>query len=93
MAIDEIKAKTALILQNAGVRRAAVFGSFARGEQKASSDLDVLVELQEGKTLLDLIALKQRLAQALGVNVDIVTYRSLSPLLRDSILREQIPIL
>lgn len=48
MVIDEIKIKTAIILRNAGVRRAAVFGSFARGDATNRSDLDLLIEFPEG---------------------------------------------
>ena len=93
MAIDEIKSKTAVILRHAGVRRAAVFGSFARGEATDTSDLDILIEFEGEKTLLDLIALKNRLQQVLAIRVDLVTYQSLSPLIRDAVLREQVPVL
>lgn len=93
MVIDEIKAKIGIILRSAGVRRAAVFGSFARGEATAKSDPDLLIEFEGEKTLFDLIALKRRLEQILGTRVDLITYQSLSPLLRDSILRQQIPVL
>lgn len=93
MVIDEIKQKVNSILQRAGVKRAAVFGSFARGEATAKSDLDLLIEFQGEKTLFDLIALKRRLEQILGMSVDLITYQSLSPLLRDSIMQEQIPVL
>lgn len=91
--MDEIKAKTAIILRNAGVRRAAVFGSFARGDATNRSDLDLLIEFPEGKGLFDLVALKNRLEDALGMKVDVVTYRSLSPLLRDAVMREHVPVL
>lgn len=90
--LEEVKQKSDVILQQAGVRRAAVFGSFARGEASKKSDIDLLVEFEGQKTLLDLVALKARLEQVLGIRVDLITYQSLSPLLRDSILREQIPL-
>lgn len=89
---NEIKQKVGVILRQAGVSRAAVFGSFARGEANKESDIDLLVEFAGQKTLLDLVALKTRLEQAVGIKVDLITYQSLSPLLRDSILREQIPL-
>ena len=85
---EDIKQKINLILPQAGVTRAAVFGSFARGEANKKSDIDLLVEFEGQKTLLDLVALKTRLEQVLGLKVDLITYQSLSPLLRDSILRE-----
>ena len=90
---DEMKKEVVKMLQQAGVKRAGFFGSFARGEADAHSDLDVLVEFEGEKTLLDLIALKNRLEGILDMKVDIVTYRSLSPLLRNSIMREQVPVL
>lgn len=89
---DQMKEKIAGTLRQAGVRRAAVFGSRARGEERQESDLDLLVEFEGQKTLLDLAALKMRLEHMLGVQVDLITYQSLSPLLRDSILREQISL-
>ncbi|MBI3442386.1 MAG: nucleotidyltransferase family protein [Candidatus Sungbacteria bacterium] len=89
---EEIKEKSDVILRQAGVKRAAIFGSFARGEANKKSDIDLLVEFEGQKTLLDLSALKMQLEQTLGLNVDLVTYQSLSPLLRDSILREQISL-
>lgn len=76
-----------------GVVRAAVFGSTARGEATAESDIDILVEFERGRTLLDLAGLRLDLAEALGRDVDLATPRSLHPQLRDTILKEQIPIL
>lgn len=89
---EKIKQKAGVILRQAGIRRAAVFGSFARGEATKESDIDLLVEFEGQKTLLDLAALKMRLEHTLGIPVDLITYQSLSPLLRDSILREQLPL-
>ena len=93
MVIDDIKQKMSVILRQADVRRAAIFGSFARGEAGRDSDLDLLVEFQGKKTLLDLVALKNRLERALNIKVDVITYQSLSPLLRDEILRQQVLVL
>lgn len=57
------------------------------------SDVDLLVEFEGRKSLLDLSGLKIELEDALGRKVDVVTYRSLHPLLRERILAEQVPIL
>ena len=89
---DEKKEKISMVLRRAGVKRAALFGSFARDQATRTSDLDILVEFEGGKTLLDLIALKIKLQKMLDMKIDIVTYQSLSPFLRDTILREQAPL-
>jgi len=91
--IEQIKSKVVPILKEAGATRSSVFGSVVRGEQTADSDIDILVELPRGKTLLDLVGLELDLEDALGREVDLVTYRSISPLLKDIILKEQVQIL
>jgi uncharacterized protein len=77
------------ILEQNGVTRAALFGSFARGEGGENSDIDLLVEFEKGKSLLDLVGLKIELEEALGREIDVITYNSIHPLLKDSILKEQ----
>jgi hypothetical protein len=81
------------ILKAAGVRRAAIFGSLARGEATDESDVDLLVDLPDRASLLDLVGLKLDLEDKLGRKVDVVEYDALKPLLRDRILNEQITIL
>jgi uncharacterized protein len=81
------------ILRRYGVTRAGVFGSRARGDSGASSDLDILVDLPQGSSLLDLVGLQLDLGDELGISVDAHTYRSLHPLLRDRILAEEVRIL
>lgn len=94
MSIKEIKKKVNPILRQNGVKKAAVFGSFARGDEKKSSDVDILVEFKsDDKTLLDLAGLKIQLEEKLNKKVDVLTYDSLHPLLKDIILREQKMIL
>ncbi|EKD78629.1 MAG: hypothetical protein ACD_41C00307G0003 [uncultured bacterium] len=77
------------ILQDADVTRAAVFGSFARGEQNAKSDLDLLVEFGQPKGLFDFVELRYTLEDHLHRKVDLVTYKALHPYLKDRILAEQ----
>ena len=57
----------------------AVFGSYARGNQTSASDLDILIDTNSHFNILDLIGIEQELSEALGVQVDLVTKRSLSP--------------
>jgi predicted nucleotidyltransferase len=75
-----------------GALRVRVFGSRARGEASLSSDLDLLVDFQPGRDLLDLIALKQDLEQLLGCHVDIVEEEGLSPYLRQRVVEEARPL-
>ena len=69
-----------------------VFGSRARGDAAADSDLDLLVTLAGGRSLLDLVAIKQDLEERLGVRVDVVTAASVSPYMRDAVLAEAVSL-
>jgi len=87
--VVEVKRRIIPILRRYGVVKAAIFGSFVRGEAKEDSDLDLLVEFKGEKSLIDLAGLKIELEETLGISVDVLTYDSLHPLLKDRILREQ----
>jgi len=71
-----------------GVRNVRVFGSVARGEDHEDSDVDLLVQLDPGVTLLRPAALERELEALLGRKVDVVSERALRPRLRDEVLRE-----
>ncbi len=81
------------ILKKNGVKRAAVFGSFARGEEKKRSDIDILVEPPKEMSFFGFVRLERELKEAVQRKIDLVTYNSLNPLLEDIILSEQKPIL
>jgi len=81
------------ILRRNGVKRASFFGSIVRGEMTEDSDVDLLVEFEGRKSLLDLAHLKNELEDSINRRVDLLTYKSLHPSLRDRILAEQVPIL
>ena len=85
--------KALKILQKNGIKRAAFFGSIVRDEMTDKSDIDILIEFEGHKSLLDLAGLKLDLEDALERRVDLLTYRSLHPMLKDRILAEQVPIL
>ncbi len=91
--IERIKNASVPILKRAGVKKSAVFGSTVRGDATSDSDIDILVDLPRGKTLLDLVGLQHSLEDALGRDVDVVTYRAVSPLLKDKIYSNQVRIL
>lgn len=69
-----------------------VFGSRARGEGDEASDIDLLISLEAGRTLLDLVRLKRKLEEVTEHGVDLVTDNGLSPILRDEILSEAVPL-
>ncbi len=75
-----------------GARNVRLFGSAARGEDRAESDLDLLVDMEEGRSLVDHVALKQDLEDLLGREIDVVTERSLHPRLRERVLREAVSL-
>jgi len=89
--IVEIKKKINPILKSHDVKKAAIFGSFARGEQNKKSDVDILIEFKDddSKSLLDLVDLKLDLEKILKRKVDVVEYPAIKPLLRKNILKEQ----
>jgi len=90
---EEIKDKIVPVLKRHDVVHAAIFGSFVRGEAKKGSDIDILVEFKGEKSLLDLVALKLELEDLLGRDVDVLTYNSIHPFIRETILKEQVTIL
>lgn len=91
--MQQVRKKIIDILRRNDAKRASFFGSIARGEMAQDSDVDLLVEFEGRKSLLDIAGLKIELEDALNKRVDVITYRSLHPLLKDRILAEQVPIL
>ena len=92
--IKNIKKKITPILKRHDVKRAAFFGSFARGEEKKRSDIDILIKFRkDDKSLFDLVGLQLDLEEKLKKKVDVVEYSTIHPLLKNDILKEQVPIL
>lgn len=75
-----------------GARNVRVFGSVARGEADERSDIDLLVDMEEGRTLLDMGGLLMDLRELLHREVDIVTENGLKPRMRERVLREARPL-
>ena len=75
-----------------GARGIRVYGSVARGQATEQSDLDLLVEWEPDRSLLDVIGLKQDLEDLLGVAVDIGSERGLHWFIREDVLREAVPL-
>ncbi len=91
--VETMRATLPGVLRSHGVVRASVFGSFARGVERDDSDVDLLVEFEPGRSLLDLVRLRDELHEVLGRDVDVATPASLHPLLRDAIMAERVEIL
>lgn len=89
---EEILEKLKDYLIKAGARKILVFGSFARGETKPESDIDLIVEFNERKSLLDIVGLEQELTEILGIKVDLLTEKSISPYILDKIKNDLIVV-
>lgn len=95
MRIEELRARRDEILRVAtrrGARHVRIFGSVARGDADERSDIDFLVDLEQGRSLLDLGGLLMDLQALLGRPVDIVTERGLKARIRDRVLEEAVPL-
>jgi predicted nucleotidyltransferase len=96
MGVDElVKQNRTDILRIAGqhgARNVRLFGSAARGEARPDSDIDVLVEFESGRTLLDRIGMIQDLEDLLGRKVDVVTEKALHHLIRQQVIQQAVPL-
>lgn len=77
------------ILQGYKVKKAALFGSYARGDNNEKSDIDILIEPANGTTLFDMAGMQIDLQDSLKKSVDVVTYGSINPMLKDKILKDE----
>jgi len=87
-AIKDKRREILRIAASHGAENVRVFGSAARGEAGPNSDLDILIKLAPGRTLLDIVAIKQDLQDLLGFDVDVVTEASISPHIKEQVLKE-----
>lgn len=91
--IESIKDKIIPVLKRHNVLKAAIFGSIVRGELKANSDIDILVDMDNEKSLLDFIQLKLELEEKINRKVDLIEYFAIYPVLKEKIMKEQVPVL
>jgi predicted nucleotidyltransferase len=93
--INRIKKIIIPILKKNNVVQAGIFGSYARGEQKKISDLDLLIAVKKGIkfSLLDLVGLEMELKKSIRKKVDLLTYNGINPYLKERILKEEIKII
>jgi uncharacterized protein len=88
MAAEDIRSKTIGYLTRNGASRISLFGSFVKGSAGPESDLDIIVEFSDRKSLLELVRLERELSDQLGIKVDLLTEGSISPHLVDRIKGE-----
>lgn len=91
--MKKIKKQIVPILKKHGVKKAGIFGSFARGEQTKRSDVDILVKLPKKTSLLDIIGIEQEIEDKTHRKADLVEYTTIHPLLKNQILKEEVPVL
>ncbi|MGV2829305.1 nucleotidyltransferase family protein [Myxosarcina sp. GI1(2024)] len=77
-----------IVAEKYHVTQLGIFGSYVRGEQDKSSDVDVLIDYQEAPSLLELIDLEFYLSERLGIKTDVVTKKGLKPRIKEKILAE-----
>ena len=90
--LQKLKPIIVKILKKKGIRKACIFGSFARGEQNKKSDIDILIDPPKGMRL-EYVSLGLELKEKLGRRVDLLTYNSIHPYLKERILSEEVRIL
>jgi len=93
--LERLRSRRAEILRRAskrGARNVRVFGSAARGDREPNGDVDLLVEMEPGRSFLDLVALSQDLEDLLGTQVDVLSDGGVSPHLRDRIYAEAVAL-
>ena len=84
--VESLKKKIISLLKKEGIKKAGIFGSYARGEQRKNSDIDILVEFDG--SLLDLVRLERILKEKLKKNIDLLSYGGINHRLKDIILNE-----
>ena len=96
MSIDEVinpkRDEILRIAKKHGARNIRIFGSAARGEAGPDSDVDFLVEMEQGRSLIDHVALRQDLEELLNCEVDVVSEKALHWYIRDRVLNEAKPL-
>lgn len=80
------------IARENGAIRVRIFGSIARGTARPDSDLDLLIDLEPGRHLLHLVAIKQDLEDLLGREVHVVTEAAIGPYVREELMRDAVPL-
>ena len=77
------------VLKNEGAKKISIFGSYISGNFKKDSDIDIIVEFSETKSLLDIVGIEMELSEKIGTKVDLLTRKAISPYLIDYIQAQE----
>ena len=88
--MDSIERNKTLVsfLTKHGASKIGIFGSVARGEDRADSDIDILVKFKKTPSLFEVVRIEQEISEIIGKKVQLVTEKSLSPYIKDDVLKE-----
>ena len=90
--INELKYEILQLGRENGMNNIRIFGSFMRGEERPDSDVDLLVEIEEDRTLFDLIRFKHSVEDLLGRKVDVVSDRAVHDMLKEEIIDKAVQL-
>jgi uncharacterized protein len=93
MNLEQIKILLLKVLQKYAIKKAAIFGSFARGEQTETSDLDVLIESSSPITLFDILKIEKEISNLISRKVDVVEFSAIKNSIKENVLKDAIYIL
>jgi len=91
--LDKLRLKIVEILKKNNIKKAGIFGSYARGDFKKNSDIDILIMPSKDMSLLDISGLKIELEDNLNKKVDLVSYNYIHPMLKEKILKSEVKII
>jgi predicted nucleotidyltransferase len=91
--LKTIKPIISKIIQKRGIKKAGIFGSYARGEQKKNSDIDILIEPTKKMGFFEIVNIEEELSKTLKKKIDLLTYNGINNLLKNKILNEEVRII
>ena len=90
--LKKLKPRIVKILKRHGIKKAGIFGSYARGDNKKKSDIDIIIEPRKGMGL-EFVGVQLELQDEIGLKIDLVTYKGIHRLIKEQVLKEEIRII